>query len=53
MTFSKLREAFNNVYRRVLELPKWSSGSEIYATHNIEKFAALLRKVIYEFIQRH
>ena len=23
MTFSKLRVAFNNVYRRVLGLPKW------------------------------
>ena len=26
MTFSKLRVAFNNVYRRVLGLPKWSSA---------------------------
>ena len=28
MTFSKLKVAFNNVYRRVLGLPKWSSASE-------------------------
>ena len=55
MTFSKLRVAFNNVYRRVLGLPKWSSASEMYATHilyNIENFESLLRKVIYGFIQR-
>ena len=32
-TFSKLRVAFNNVYRRVLGLPTWSSASEMYATH--------------------
>ena len=51
-TFSKLRVAFNNVYRRVLGLPTWSSASEMYATHNIENFKALLRKVIYGFIQR-
>ena len=51
-TFSKLRVAFNNVYRRVLGLPTWSSVSEMYATHNIENFEALLRKVIYGFIQR-
>ena len=51
-TFSKLRVAFNNVYRRVLVLPTWSSASEMYATHNIENFEALLRKVIYGFIQR-
>ena len=52
MTFSKLRVAFNNVYRSVLGLPTWSCASEMYATHNIEHFEALLRKVIYGFIQR-
>ena len=48
MTFSKLRVAFNNVCRprRALGLPKWSSASEMYDTHNIENFEALLRKVI-------
>ena len=40
-TFSKLRVAFNNVYRRVLGLPQWSSASGMYATHNIENFEAL------------
>ena len=45
-TFRKVRVAFNNVYRRVLGLPKWSSSSEIYAIHNIENFEAILRKVI-------
>ena len=38
MTFSKLRVAFKNVYRTVLGLPKWSSVTEMYATHNIENF---------------
>ena len=32
-TFSKLRVAFNNVYRLVLGLPQWSSASGMYATH--------------------
>ena len=49
----KLREPFSNAYRRVLGLPKWSSASEMYATHNIKKFEALLQKDIYGFIQRH
>ena len=44
MTFSKLRVTFNNVYRTVLELPKWSSASEMYATYNIENFGALYTK---------
>ena len=51
-TFSKLRVAFNNVYRRVLGLLTWSSASKMYATQNIEIFEALLPKVIYGFIQR-
>ena len=50
ITFSKLRVAFNNVYRRVLGLPKWSSASKIYATHNIENFEAILQKVIWIYI---
>ena len=49
-TFSKLRVAFNNVYRRVLGLPQWSSASGMYATHNIENFGALLRKTLYGFV---
>ena len=51
-SFSKLRVAFNNVYRRVLGLPPWSSASGMYATHNIENFEALLRKTLYGFVQR-
>ena len=37
-TFSKLRVEFNNVYRRVLGLPQWSSASGMYATPNIVNF---------------
>ena len=51
-TFSKLRVAFNNVYRRVLGLPQWSSASEMYVTHNIENFEEHLRKILYGFVQR-
>ena len=52
MTFGKLIVAFNNVYKRVLRLPTWSSASEMYATYNIENFEALLQKDIYQYIQR-
>ena len=45
-TFSKLRVVFNTINRRALGLPKWSSVSEMYATHNNENFEAPLRKVI-------
>ena len=50
-TFSKLRVVFNNVYRRVLGLPQCHSASGMYTTHNIEKFEALLRKILYGFVQ--
>ena len=52
MLISKLRVAVHNVYRGVLGLPKSSSANEMHATHNIENFEALLRKVRYGFIQR-
>ena len=49
MTFCKLRVDFNNVNKPVSGLPKCSSAS---ATYNIKAFEALLRKVIYEFMQQ-
>ena len=51
-TYSKLRVAFNNVYRRVLGLPYRSSASIMYTTHNINNMEALLRRSIYRFIGR-
>ena len=48
-TFSKLTVAFNNVYRRVLGLPPWSSASGMYATHNIKKFGSTFEKNIIWF----
>ena len=32
-TFSKIRVAFNNAYRKIFGLPKQSSDSAMYATH--------------------
>ena len=51
-TFSKLRVAFNNAYRKIFNLPIWSSASTMYAENNICNFKAMLRKSIYRFIQR-
>ena len=51
-TFSKIRVAFNNAYRKIFGLPKWSSASAMYATHNICNFETMLRKNIYGFMQR-
>ena len=45
-TYSKLRVAFNNMYRRVLGFSYRSSASTMYTTHNINNMEALLRSFI-------
>ena len=50
--FDKLRVAFNNAYRRVLNLPWRSSASAMYANFSIQNFGAVIRKSAYGFIQR-
>ncbi len=51
-TYSKIRIAFNNVYRRILGLCRRDSASQMYAFNNIDNFDALMRKNTFGFIQR-
>ena len=51
-THSKLRVAFNNVYRRMLKLLQRSSASTMYAINNIDSFEVLIRKRILGFTER-
>ena len=51
-TFSKLRVAYNNVYRKVFGLKRRSSASEMFVLNNISNFEALMRKSIFVFITR-
>ena len=51
-TFSKVRVAFNNAYRKIFGLPKRSSASTMYANNNICNFETTLRKNTFEFMQR-
>ena len=52
-SFSKIRVAFNNAYRRILGLSNRSSARAMYANYNnICNFETTLRKNIYNFIQR-
>ena len=46
VTFSKLRVAYNNVYRKILGLCRRSSASEMFLTNNILNFETLMRKSI-------
>ena len=51
-THSKLRVAFNNVYRGLLKLPPRSSVSTMYAINHIDSFKILVRKRVAGFIER-
>lgn len=51
-TFSKLRVAYNNVYRRILGLPRHSSASEMYVANDLDNIEAMLRKNVYSFKSR-
>ena len=51
-SYSKLRIAFNNVYRRLLGFRKCDSASQMYVSHNIDNFDAFMRKNVHGFMQR-
>ena len=53
-TFSKVRVAFNNAYRKIFGLPKRSSASTMYANfyNNICSFETALRKNTFGIMQR-
>ena len=50
-TNSKLRVAFNNVYRRILKLPFRSSASTMYVVNNIDSISILVRKRIFGLLK--
>ena len=51
-THSKLRVAFNNIYRRILKLPPRSSASTMYAVNYIDSFENLVRKLVVNVTER-
>ena len=51
-TFNRLRVAFNNAYRRILDLPWRCSASGMYATYGIYNLEAIIRKQTIGFIGR-
>ena len=47
----KLKIAYNNDLRRILNLPTYNSASEMFVNLNIPSFDELLRKFVYSFIK--
>ena len=52
-TFSKMRVAYNNVYRKILGVSSCSSASAMFVTNDIPNFEAFLRKSIYSFTSEY
>ena len=48
----KLRLSYNNSLRRLLNIPKHNSASEMFVNLNIKSFGELIRNHIYSFINR-
>ena len=48
----KLKIAHNNGLRRILNLPKYNSASEMFVNLNIPSFDEILRKFVYSFKSR-
>ena len=51
-TYSKLRVAFNNVYRLILGFNRSDSASHMYVSNGLDNVDTVLRKNVYGFMQR-
>ena len=51
-SFSKIRVAYNNLYRKILHVPRRSSASKMFVDNNIPNFEALLRKEMFSLTSR-
>ena len=51
-TFSKLRVAYNKVYRKIICLCRRSSANEMFVTNNILNSEALMKKSTFAFASK-
>ena len=51
-SFHKLKVAYNDCFRILLNKPRWSSASDLFCSAGISTFAALLRHLMYKFLCR-
>ena len=51
-SFSNIRVAYNNLYRRILHAPPHISNSKMFVDNNIPNFEALLQKEMFSFTSR-
>ena len=46
-SLNKLRVAYNDAFRFLLNEPRWCSASRLFVLHNVPSFSAIIRKSIY------
>ena len=51
-SLSKIRVAYNDFYRKILNVSHRSSASEMYTNNNIPNFKSIIRRDIYSFTTR-
>ena len=51
-TISKIRVAYNDLYRKILHVSRRSNASEMFVKNNIPNFESLLRKETFSFTSR-
>ena len=45
--YNRLRVAFNDAFRLLLGVPRWTSASSLFVLHRLPTFAAVIRKLTY------
>ena len=51
-SFSKIRVAYNDLYRKILHVSRRSSASAMFVNNNIPTFECLIRRNIFSFTSR-
>ena len=51
-SFSKIRVAYNDLYRKILHASRRSSASAMFVNNNIPTFECLIRRDIFSFTSR-
>jgi len=47
INYHTLPVAFNDAFRLLLDVPRWTSASSLFVLHRVPTFAAVIRKLTY------
>jgi len=45
--YDRLRVAFNDAFRLLLDVPRWIGASSLFVLHRVPTYAAVIRKLTY------